>query len=1507
MKFRLGNGQYLIAKTGIKFDLLIQGNKFSIFALVADQLTGIDLILGTETLSQLDGSLDFRSNRFRIAAKKIYFKPTAKVVIRPGETKYVVLKGNVPSIVKNAEVVIHANSHLSKLCPTDMLIRLRKGRTSVPVTNTTDRNISLDKDRNIASFSLNSFVSVVDPLSSDDIANLCKDLGANHLYSSNAETRSDIERDNLKKYPHLSPDDPLVSMTESEVFRKQVSFEDSILDKHETETMYKFLEKHRDAFSLYGELSSCPNFEVDIHLTNEEPFFIRPYFTTEADKVVIERELDKLVKLGIMGVGHQAYTSPVLLLPKKGSNEKRVVTDFRFLNSRISRKNCCFNLLSHTLKRIGNSEAKVISVMDLKSAFFSIPLSPRSFKYVGVAGFHGGKHYFYKRLAQGLNVSPAIFQAKIDEILSEIPNSREFCIAHHDDLIIFSPDRDKHRQHLGSILQALIKHGLRVSPGKAKLFRRSVIYMGHKISINAEGHACIEPLGDRCAAIQKMPRPKNPREVKRLIGAVNFISNFFPHVQKVLRPLHKLTRKNKPFIWEQEHEESFCKIQELMSSPSVLHMPRKHGRFKLYSDTSRYATGSYLTQTDEKGTEHLLGYYSKVLPASCQRYSVTELELTGLWINVNAFKHILKGVEFDAYVDHSAIVQIMKSKQEPCTLRLQKLLLKLSEFSFLTYYKRGSDLCLADFFSRAPRDDDSDIDRIEPIAFPLLHDEILKGTHEIANPMTRSYAKAHGISVPDVWENPGKSASKKRKGNGTQQRSAPSNHPVSNTQPVQNPIPRINTDNALSDYDLPYGQADIRQPAPVQPLTRPHSNKPSPVEPRLIDLNKETLEEDHRGVPPELTTPPKPLIPRIDKVEYSHIPRQAEVDRIMRIIKRKIIRDYNLPVDLNAVKTGQESSPFFKPVYDYLAYGILPHDKKAAKGVQIRSDQFILVNGLLFRLFLHDNDDNFTFQLAVPENMAEMIISRYHDNLLSNHQGVVRTYLTIRRNYYIKDCFQKISCYIRACHRCSQFKGKVDKLRPYHERIPESYKPFDTISLDFKTMPPSHTKCNTLMVVVDQMTRYLIAVPLPNLHSSTIADALIAKVIAVFGPPSRLITDAATSLIGKVLTAVCETLKIDHKTISVENHGSLHVERHIGTLSNFLKVNLNQFGTDWIRYVPTACYAYNSFSSVQLAGMSPFELVYGRPPKDLTNLSFNPMDNLSESYEEYAANLKRRFKHISQTMIQLQRVQQEKQNVAISQKLRRSPIYSVGQLVYLFKPTSSALTANSRKIRAEWVGPLVIHSVLDRTHYTLATLEGKLLADVFNYNRLKACFIKPSGQTKHITYINQLREALNNPVALKDQAKAQPEQTVHFMDENGETLPNITSDQFVFVGITDPVDLTLHVECSSQNRGLAVPSVLSEDKLRQQMMLILEAPSERNHMVIQRARFKGGNLQVLISVERSETSQVENLQKNGSDFRFWLDVENCPEAVGLADFVLLQHKVPCAGSPKNFLMQMYAL
>ena len=105
-------------------------------------------------------------------------------------------------------------------------------------------------------------------------------------------------------------------------------------------------------------------------------------------------------------------------------------------------------------------------------------------------------------------------------------------------------------------------------------------------------------------------------------------------------------------------------------------------------------------QQIQGGKPRLIGYASKTLPEACSRYSVTELEVTGLFVNMNLWKNLLKHREFDAAVDHAAVAQIMKAKMEPATTRIMRSLDRLSAHSFNLHYVKGRDMILSDYLSR---------------------------------------------------------------------------------------------------------------------------------------------------------------------------------------------------------------------------------------------------------------------------------------------------------------------------------------------------------------------------------------------------------------------------------------------------------------------------------------------------------------------------------------------------------------------------------------------------------------------------------------------------------------------------------------------------------------------------------------------------------------------------------------------------------------------------------------
>ena len=259
---------------------------------------------------------------------------------------------------------------------------------------------------------------------------------------------------------------------------------------------------------------------------------------------------------------------------------------------------------------------------------------------------------------------------------------------------------------LKELLKALLKNGLKISPKKCQLFKTSLQYIGNEIFIENK-KVCVQPLRSRLEVIQKLQPPKTPKGCRSFAGMVNFLSMFCPELQKLLKPIYDLTRKGRPFNWEKEQQDSFEEIKCRLIKPPVLYIPNKTGRFHLYSDTSKFTTGSTLYQI-QNGKPKLIAYASKRLP---------ELELCGLATNIASFSHLLKRV-VDAIVDHLVLTHIIKSKMEPTTTRIKRLLELISSYSFNLYYMKGKDMILSDFLSRQ-NNDNSNPNEIIPISFDM--------------------------------------------------------------------------------------------------------------------------------------------------------------------------------------------------------------------------------------------------------------------------------------------------------------------------------------------------------------------------------------------------------------------------------------------------------------------------------------------------------------------------------------------------------------------------------------------------------------------------------------------------------------------------------------------------------------------------------------------------------------------------------------------------------------------
>ena len=362
-------------------------------------------------------------------------------------------------------------------------------------------------------------------------------------------------------------------MTDREILDKYVNLNNSTLTRREKKEVRELLYEYKDAFSLRDDIGRCPNIEVEIDITDKTPFFTRAFHAKEEDKAILHKETKRLCYLGILKEGFSAYSSPVMSISRKVTQDKRVVADLRHLNIQIAKNNLPFPLSKDTFPLLGSTKCEVLSVLDLKDAFHSRRMTENSKKYSGILSYFGSTWYLYQRMPMGLNISPAVWQSYINAILSCL-SSRKYCEAIMDDLLLFTPTKESHFAKLEDLLKALCISGLKISPKKCQLFKAELQYMGNTIFIK-DRRVCVKTLRSRLEAIQKLKCPTNVKGCRSFVGMVNFVSIIYPELQKI----YDLTRKGRHFIWREEEQAAFEEIKVGYKKTPVLLMSDRRGRF----------------------------------------------------------------------------------------------------------------------------------------------------------------------------------------------------------------------------------------------------------------------------------------------------------------------------------------------------------------------------------------------------------------------------------------------------------------------------------------------------------------------------------------------------------------------------------------------------------------------------------------------------------------------------------------------------------------------------------------------------------------------------------------------------------------------------------------------------------------------------------------------------------------------------------------------------------------
>ena len=200
---------------------------------------------------------------------------------------------------------------------------------------------------------------------------------------------------------------------------------------------------------------------------------------------------------------------------------------------------------------------------------------------------------------------------------------------------------------------------------------------------------------------------------------------------------------------------------------------------------------------------------------------------------------------------------------------------------------------------------------------------------------------------------------------------------------------------------------------------------------------------------------PQELIDLVDtsKLVQKYLQRQMDIDKILDIIKRKVLKGTHLPLTIKEIQAGYLISLYFKDIYKYLAQNDLPRKRHVGQKVETLSERYILLDSLLFKLIPIPGKEKAL--LAIPEVCMDKIIMLYHASLCAGHQGVIKTYLTISDKFFIPNLMHYLRLYLKACHICQLVRNDKPPSGQLQARINLNYRPMSRLSMDLKVMPKS--------------------------------------------------------------------------------------------------------------------------------------------------------------------------------------------------------------------------------------------------------------------------------------------------------------------------------------------------------------------------------------------------------------------------------------------------------------------
>ncbi|KAI0993482.1 hypothetical protein K3495_g14702 [Podosphaera aphanis] len=361
------------------------------------------------------------------------------------------------------------------------------------------------------------------------------------------------------------------------------------------------------------------------------------------------------------------------------------------------------------------------------------------------------------------------------------------------------------------------------------------------------------------------------------------------------------------------------------------------------------------------------------------------------------------------------------------------------------------------------------------------------------------------------------------------------------------------------------------------------------------------------------------------------------------------------------------------------------------------------------------------------------IIRSFHDNLASGHQGAAATYASITRTFFWHGILRQVKQYVRNCHVCSRSKpsrkGTQGLLRP----LPVARERWRHVALDFIVdLPPSpdwnNQDYNSMLVIVDRMTKHVHIVPCNDLSSRNTAYLFYKECFRLHGLPDSIVSDRETQFTAEFWRWICKLLEIDH-CLSTAYHPQTdgQTERMNSRIEQYLRAYVNYTQNDWVRLLPSAEFALNNHDS-HVTGVSPFLAVYGLHPRTGCELSAplsSPPVPASIRFERSdAEKLIQNAKKIDKFLVENIQLHSAEHEEQANKKRIAAYNFKVGEFVWLNCKNIKSLRP-SKKLDFKKSGPFKVIEPVGKYAFRLDLPKSAKIHPVFHVSLLSPAASDP--------------------------------------------------------------------------------------------------------------------------------------------------------------------------------------